>query len=118
MNKVIVAGSRSFDDFDLLQRKLDKLLAYLEDIEIVSGGAKGADTLGEQWAEIHDLPVKLFPADWDNLGRSAGYRRNEQMAQYATHLVAFWDGQSKGTKHMVETAKHLGLKVRVVRTWL
>lgn len=115
MARVIVAGSRSFDNFELLQRKLDFFLGKLENVEVVSGGARGADQMGELWAEDHSVPVKLFPADWKKHGKSAGYRRNEEMARYATHLVAFWDGKSRGTKHMVEVARHLGLKTRVVR---
>ena len=115
-NRVIVAGSRTFTDFTLMVKKLDKFLANLDNVEIVSGGARGADLLGVRYADIHDLPVKWFLADWDKHGKSAGYRRNEEMANYATHLVAFWDGQSKGTAHMVAVARRVALEVRVVRT--
>lgn len=115
MARVIVAGSRSFDSFSLLQQKLDKILANLDNVEIVSGGAKGADTLGEHYAELRDLAVKRFPANWEKHGKGAGYRRNEVMAKYATHLIAFWDGKSKGTKHMIALGARHGLKVRVVK---
>lgn len=115
MFKVIVAGSRDFDDYPLLCWKLDRLLAQkMGDVEIVCGKARGADSLGEQYAKERGIPVRYFPADWRTLGQSAGYQRNIQMAQYADALIAFWDGQSKGTKHMIDTARQFGLDVRIV----
>lgn len=115
--KVIVAGGRDFNSFSLLSSKLDFFLKDLnkEDIEIVSGKAKGADTLGERYAKERGLKIKEFPADWNTFGKMAGPRRNTEMANYADCLVAFWDGESKGTDHMIWTANNLGLKVRVVR---
>lgn len=115
-NRVIVASSRGFNDYSLLDRKLTHLLSKqdVEDVEIVSGGARGADKLGEAWAEHHGYDFTVFPADWDRLGKRAGYLRNQQMAEYATHLVAFWDGVSKGTAHMIDLARKKGLKVVVV----
>ena len=76
--------------------------------------ASGADSLAIKYAEEKGYKVKEFPADWDWHGKSAGYIRNKQMAQYATHLIAFWDGYSKGTKHMIDLARKEGLKVRVI----
>ena len=114
MFKVIVAGSRDFDDYPLLCWKLDRLLAQkMGDVEIVCGKARGADSLGEQYAKERGIPVRYFPADWRTLGQSAGYQRYIQMAQYADALIAFWDGQSKGTKHMIDTARQFGLDVRI-----
>ena len=78
--------------------------------------ARGADTLGEQYAKERGIPIRYFPADWQTLGKSAGYQRNVQMAQYADALVAFWDGRSKGTKHMIDTAQRFKLDIRVVLT--
>ena len=86
------------------------------DVEIVCGKARGADSLGEQYAKERGIPVRYFPADWRTLGQSAGYQRNTQMAQYADALVAFWDGRSKGTKHMIDTAQRFKLDIRVVLT--
>ena len=117
MYKVIVAGSRDFDDYPLLCWKLDRLLAQkMGDVEIVCGKARGADSLGEQYAKERGIPVRYSPADWRTLGQSAGYQRNTQMAQYADALVAFWDGRSKGTKHMIDTAQRFKLDIRVVLT--
>ena len=115
MFRCIVAGGRDFDDYELLRDKLKIILAAkLLYVEIVSGGARGADKLGEVFAIYHNLEIKLFPANWDELGKSAGYIRNSEMADYAHALVAFWDKKSKGTKHMIDLATKKGLKVRVI----
>ena len=116
-NRIIVAGSRTFTDYALLDRKLTHILQRLtpEDAVIVSGTAKGADTLAEHWAWQHRFEVLRFPAQWDVHGKRAGYIRNEEMLKVATHLVAFWDGQSRGTAHMIDIARKKGLKVAVVR---
>lgn len=78
------------------------------------GNCRGADKLGENYAYLYGEDAKQFPADWKNYGKSAGYIRNKQMAEYATHLIALWDGQSKGTKSMIDLAKQYGLKVRII----
>ena len=78
------------------------------------GTARGADRLGEKYAQDRNLSLKKFPADWNKYGRGAGYRRNEQMAEYATHAVVFWDGRSKGSEHMIRIAKEQKLNLRVV----
>lgn len=112
---LIIAGGRDFTDYDLLRRKTDHLLSNTaEPIEIVSGGAKGADLLGERYASERGYPVKRFPADWDKYGKRAGPIRNRQMAEYATHCVCFWDGVSRGTKNMIDQCKELGLSYRVI----
>jgi len=82
---------------------------------IVSGTAGGADRLGERYAKDHNLECIRMPANWDLHGKSAGYRRNEQMACIADACVCFWDGKSRGTTHMIDLAKKKGLHVRVVR---
>ena len=112
--KVIIAGGRTFNDYDLLCQKCDKALSLQSEIEIVSGTANGADKLGERYAIEKGYPIKQFPADWDQFGKGAGYRRNEEMAKYADALIAFWDGKSKGTKHMIDLANRHKLKVKVV----
>lgn len=112
--RVIVAGSRNFDDYELLSDTSDKLLQNKgKDVVIVSGTARGADTLGEQYAAERGFQISRFPADWDRFGKSAGYRRNVQMAENADALVAFWDGVSRGTGHMINIAKEKNLLVRI-----
>jgi len=113
--KVIIAGGRNFRDYDKLRESCDNILVNQKEIEIVSGTAAGADTLGERYAQEKGYEVKKFPAQWDLYGKSAGYKRNQQMAEYADGLIAFWDGKSKGTKHMIDIANKMGLKVRVIR---
>jgi hypothetical protein len=111
--KVIIAGSRTFNDLDTLTKTCDYYLQNQKEIEIVSGTAAGADTLGEMYALTRNYPVKRFPAEWKKYGKAAGYLRNEEMAKYADALIAFWDGISKGTGHMIRLAKMYGLKVRI-----
>ena len=118
MIKVIIAGTRDFNDYAFLKKNVDYFLQGInpnnEEIEIVSGNARGADKLGERYAKEYNLPVKLFPANWDKYGKRAGYLRNQEMANYADVLIAFWDEKSKGTKHMIDIAKKQDLTVIVV----
>lgn len=113
--KVIIAGGRDFSDYDLLEQTLRELYEGQNDkFEIVSGTARGADQLGERFARRAGFEIKSFPADWNKYGKSAGYRRNAEMADYADVLVAFWDQKSRGTMHMIDLAKSKGLEVHVV----
>lgn len=105
--RVIVAGGRDFVDYHYLGVYLDEFLAgYIDggSVEIISGGAFGADKLGEDYAEDRNIPIKYFMADWHKHGKSAGPIRNKQMALYANKLICFWDGKSKGTKNMIQEA--------------
>jgi hypothetical protein len=113
---VIVAGSRYFNNEALLFKYLDAFKKKFLDrtLVILSGGAKGADSLGEKWARENEISCKVFPADWDKHGKAAGPIRNKQMAEYADALILFWDGKSRGSKHMLDTAKELGLKTKVI----
>lgn len=113
MFKVIIAGGRHFNDYEKLCKVADYMLKNKTEIEVVSGTASGADTLGEDYAKERGYGVKLFPANWDKYGLSAGYKRNEEMADYGDALIAFWDGQSKGTKHMIELASKYKIKIKV-----
>ena len=113
MMKVIIAGSRDFKDYELLKQYCDLILSKSNDVEIVSGTARGADQLGEKYAKEREYSIKQFPADWDTHSKAAGYIRNAEMADYADGLIAFWDGKSRGTKGMLETAKKKGLAIRL-----
>lgn len=119
--KVIIAGSRDVTEINdvivAMNNMNDHIDISINDItEVVSGTARGVDRLGEQWARNMEIPVHRMPANWDLYGKSAGYRRNEEMAKYADVLVAIWDGQSRGTKHMINLAANYGLKVYVHRS--
>lgn len=115
MLKIIVAGSRSFNNYELLTERLNFYIGTHTDVEIVSGTARGADKLGERYATEKGFLIKRFPADWDKYGKRAGYLRNEEMAKYASHAVIFWDGVSRGTANMIELCERYSLNYRVVR---
>ncbi len=128
--KVIIAGSRSIISYVAV---IDAIIKSNFDVsEIVSGRARGVDELGELYAKNHDIPIKEFPADWDNLtapgaivkknryGKeynvNAGFARNAEMAKYADALIAVWDGKSPGTFQMIREAEKAGLQVYVYKT--
>lgn len=107
----IIAGSRNFAD-DILVREAVEASGF-DITEVISGGARGIDKCGERWATKNRIPYQVVYADWDKYGKSAGYRRNQRMADMAEALIAIWDGQSKGTLHMIHIAKAKGLAVYV-----
>lgn len=109
--RTIIAGSRDCTAY----RDVDTAVAECgwTPTLVLSGTARGADQLGERWARINHVGVLEYPADWEAHGKSAGYKRNEQMAANAEALIALWDGRSKGTKHMIDIAKRKGLRVHV-----
>ena len=117
--KIIIAGSRDFDNYIYAETKL---LSYFKengihstDIEIISGGARGADKIGEKFANRYGVKLTVFPAQWDKYGKSAGYRRNKEMVDIASAAICFWNGKSKGTKHTIDLCKEKGIPVKVVR---
>ena len=112
--KLIIAGSCTFTDYQLLCQQLasDKHRLTL----VITGGARGADQLGYRWAWKHAIRHQLLRADWERFGKSAGVRRNYQMAQAGDMLLAFWDGRSAGTQHMISCMQQLGKPVVVIRT--
>lgn len=115
--KIIIAGSRGFSNYKLLREKCNEYLREKRkeyNIIIISGGARGADTLGEKYAQDEGFSLEVFLANWNKFGKSAGFRRNEQMGEVADALIAFWDGKSHGTKHMIEIMENKKLLVRVV----
>lgn len=109
--KTIIAGPRN----EFLREEHYALLRDCGITEVVSGGARGVDTCGEMFADTEGLPTKVFPADWDAHGRSAGPIRNRRMAEYAVQLVAFRgpNGMTRGTGNMVRVAREMGLKVTI-----
>lgn len=125
MTRIIIAGSRNFNDYELMCKTLDELGIHLintiDPIEIVSGHARGADSLGERFAKAYGYPLKIFPADWERYGKIAGPMRNGAMARYAAEadrgmLVAFPIGESRGTRNMIKLAKEYGLEVEVIES--
>jgi|SRR5579875_1509981 len=100
--RVIIAGSRAFR-YEQTTQLIEKAVrsSGFHVTEVVSGCAPGIDKLGERWAGENGKRIKRFPADWDRFGKSAGVRRNEEMGQYADALIAIWDGESRGTRHII-----------------
>jgi hypothetical protein len=114
--KLIIAGGRDFDNYPLLLIEASKFIEEVNppSVEIISGLARGADSLGCDFAAEMNYPLRGFAAEWGKFGKAAGPIRNKLMAKNATHLLAFWDGQSRGTMHMIDYATNMGLKVKVV----
>lgn len=116
--KVIIAGSRKFDNYNLLRLRMNELLyKKLEQsckISIISGAASGADTLGERYAKENGYALIIKPANWALYGKSAGFIRNKEMANIADACVVFWDGVSKGSKHMIDIAEQIGIQLKIV----
>ena len=109
--RTIIAGSRTANNYQAL---VDALAAApFTPTVVISGMARGADRLGELYAFSQGLPLEKFPADWDKHGKNAGYVRNIAMAEVAECLITLWDSKSRGTKHMIDVAKHHGLKIYV-----
>lgn len=102
--KVLIAGSRDFSDYDLLEAQVDQVANNIT--EIISGTARGADRLGEEYARRHKISIKKMPAEWDRLGKQAGFARNKQMSRVADIGIIFWDGHSRGTANMIEEMKN------------
>lgn len=109
--RLIIAGSREGPTLADLQSAFDQT-GWTPTV-IISGCARGADRLGELVAEVFDIPCERYPADWKRYGKGAGYIRNKEMAKNADALIALWDGESKGTQHMIKIAKEYNLKVWV-----
>ncbi len=119
---LIVAGTRTFDDYDLLKEKIDRALLnhQNDEIIIVQGEAKGADTLAKRYAKEKGYECVSFPAQWDKHGKAAGFIRNRQMHEYAAQFekrgcIIFWDGESRGTAQNIELAKEFGTQLVCVK---
>lgn len=127
--RVLVSGSRTFDDYDVLRKSLNHHIgSYIKkngleglSVSIVDGGAKGTDKLAEKYAKEKDYNSYIFYAAWEEKGKGAGYIRNSEMLYFAIDkgvekslLVAFWDGSSKGTKHMIDLASKKGVETIIV----
>ena len=102
--KYVIAGGRDYNNFHVTEYVLNQFT----NIEtIISGDARGADTQGAIYGQRHNIPVEHYPAHWDEYGKAAGYIRNAEMGEAGDALIAFWDGQSKGTMNMIKTMKLL-----------
>lgn len=112
MYKIAIVGSRDFVNYSLMKKTLDP---HLDKIGmIVSGGAKGADILAQRYAQENAIPIHIIYPDWKKYGKRAGFRRNVQIANLAERMIAFWDGESRGTKHSIDKMKQLEKPVVII----
>ena len=112
MYKIAIVGSRGFVNYSLMKKTLDP---HLDKIGmIVSGGAKGADTLAQRYAQDNAIPLYIIYPDWKKYGKRAGFRRNVMIANLAERMIAFWDGESRGTKHSIDKMKQLEKPVVII----
>lgn len=103
--KIAVVGSREFKDSDLIEHVLHNKTKCASDYyTIVSGGARGVDTLAEKFADEYGITKKIFLPDWDRYGKKAGFLRNILIINEADKVIAFWDGKSAGTKNSIDLA--------------
>lgn len=109
--KVGIVGSRGFNDYKLVVETLREIPQINL---IVSGGAKGADTLGEMYAKHNDIPTMIFPPLWDKYGKSAGFIRNKDIVENSDIVIAFWDGNSKGTHSTIQLCEKMGKRCKIV----
>ena len=109
--KVIISGSRCITDYNLVEEAVK--LSGFDITEVVSGMAQGVDNLGIEWAHDHGIPIMPFPADWNQHGKWAGFKRNQEMADYGDALIAVWDGTSRGTLDMINRSKLKNLPMAV-----
>lgn len=112
--KVIIAGGRHFNDYELLKQECSILLND-KNVEIICGMSEGADLLGKRFAEENLIKIHEFPANWNLYGKKAGLIRNIQMGDFADALIAFWNGLSTGTAHMINYAREINLDVTVIK---
>lgn len=111
--KTIIAGSRNIIDYHLVDKAVKE--SKFNITEIVSGGAKGVDSLGEKYGYLNGISIKVFPADWESYGRKAGIMRNQEMSCYAEALILVWDGNSPGSANMLSEAKKRNLKIHILQ---
>lgn len=109
---LVIFGSRTFTDYDLLCRECDRARGVTL---VLCGCAKGADNLGKQWANERGIEVRDMPADWENLGKVAGRKRNIEMATICDMGLGFWDGKTTGTKHMIGRLKAFNKPSRIIK---
>jgi len=117
MIKIIIAGCRDFNDYDFFEEKVSEVLETEinnHDIEIVSGGCRGVDKLGEAFAKKHKIPLRVITARWYAYGNAAGPMRNARMAEYADILIVLWNSISKGTKNMIDTMRKLDKPIFII----
>ena len=115
MNRIVIAGSRNFNDYEHLSKVIDDHLKKhnVDDVIFITGGCRGADMLGERYAKEHGFVCQRYSAQWSRYGKAAGPMRNREMAKDCDTVICFWDQKSKGTRSMIEYAKQYGKLLHV-----
>jgi hypothetical protein len=108
--KLGIVGSRNFSNYKLVCDTIGSTPVS----HIVSGGAKGADSMGVRYAQAHCIPYSVYPANWSKHGKKAGYMRNRQIVENCDIVIAFWDGKSKGTKLTIDICKELHVPCKII----
>ncbi|MBE6947851.1 MAG: DUF2493 domain-containing protein [Ruminococcaceae bacterium] len=119
IKRIVIAGSRDYDDYTEAKQYIELCISQIKNkytLIFVSGGCRGADMLGERYAEENGYPIERYPAEWSKYGKAAGPKRNIKMAQISDYVICFWDGRSKGTKAMIDYARSMGkpLKIKII----
>ena len=120
VKKVVIAGCRDYDNYEEAKSYIDFCLSDIRkknNIVIISGCASGADAIGERYAKENGFEVERYPADWERYGRSAGPRRNKQMAEVCDFVICFWNEKSKGTKSMIDYAIKYNKPIKTKKIW-
>jgi len=116
IKRILIAGCRNFENYELAKKYIDFCISDIKKkhkLIFISGGCRGTDLLGERYARENGYALEIYPANWDKYGRSAGPRRNRQMAEICDYVICFWDGQSRGTKSMIDYAKKLNKPIKI-----
>ena len=111
--KLAIIGSRNFNDYKLLCKSLEPYKSKIT--LVVSGGAKGADSLGEQWAKENNIEILIFLPDWNKFGKKAGFIRNEDIIKNCDCCIAFWDGESRGTAHSISLCENYNKPLKIIK---
>jgi len=114
--KIVIAGCRNFKNYKIAKEYIDFCISDIKKkykLIFISGGCSGADLLGEQYAKENGYPLEIYPANWKKYGKSAGPKRNKLMAENCDYVICFWDGQSRGTKSMIDYARALGKPIKI-----
>lgn len=116
IKRVVVAGCRDYNNYVEAKEYIDFCISKIKKehtLIFISGGCRGADMLGERYAIENGYEIERYPAEWEKYGRSAGPKRNMKMAEIADFVICFWDGESRGTKSMIDYAKQIDKPIRI-----
>lgn len=116
MVKLAIVGSRDYTDYESFKAIVDSIISLnnLNVYKIISGRARGTDTMAEQYAKENSIPMQVFKANWEIFGKKAGMMRNRDIVANSDYVLAFWDGESKGTKGTIDMARKDGKLLKVM----